>query len=259
MKVLIRMKVIILAGGLGTRLSEETVDKPKPMVEILGVPILFRIFQIYAEQGFTSFVVALGYKGEIINNWLSSLSIEKTQNGDKAICYKIVVNQQVCSVTTLETGVNTLTGGRVYQCLDSIEDERAFLTYGDGLANVDLEKLIRFHESHGQLVTLTAVQPPPRFGYLEIDGDAVIDFSEKMHSREGWINGGFMVVDRKVMNYLHADSGSFEYEALPVIAKDNNLRAHFHNGFWQPMDTLREKNELSALAELDTPPWLNFG
>jgi glucose-1-phosphate cytidylyltransferase len=252
------MKVIILAGGLGTRLSEETADKPKPMVEISGVPIVFRIFQIFAKQGHCDFVLALGYKGYVINDWLAKLSLQIIKEGELENKFLIRVDEKLCTVTTLNTGIDTLTGGRVFHCLEYIDEELVFLTYGDGLANVNLQALVQFHETHNKIATLTAVQPPPRFGYLEISGNTIVDFSEKMHSKKEWINGGFMIINRKMIEFLSPESGSFEYEALPKIARINELKAHFHEGFWQPMDTLREKNELSELAKLDPPPWLDF-
>ena len=231
------MKVIILAGGLGTRISEETSDKPKPMVLLNQKPILWHIMSIYADQGFDEFIVATGYKGEVISDWVTNL------NSD----WKIQV---------FDTGIDTQTGGRVKLCMNLVPGEPVFVTYGDGLANVDLHKLMEFHHNHGKLATLTAVRPPARFGYLELDGSRVVNFGEKKQSQSGWINGGFFLFEPEVESYILGSSEPLEIGALPSLAERSQLMAFSHIGFWQPMDTLREKNDLNLLALEETPPWL---
>jgi glucose-1-phosphate cytidylyltransferase len=254
------MKVIILAGGLGTRISEETSDKPKPMVLIDDKPILWHLMNIFATQEYTEFVLALGYRSEVIKRWLIDLN---DLDGDITIN---TFNKQVShlsgtrtyswTVTALETGLNTQTGGRIAQCMRAFPGERVIATYGDGLANVNLNELLSFHESHGKLATVTAVRPPARFGYMQLDGNTVSHFGEKNQSDEGWINGGFFVLEPEVLNFVHGDSEPFESGALPRLVEANELMAFNHYGFWQPMDTLREKQDLSRLALQVPPPWL---
>jgi glucose-1-phosphate cytidylyltransferase len=233
------MKVIILAGGLGTRISEETVDKPKPMVAINGKPILWHIMSIYAAQGIQDFVVATGYKGEVISKWIASLNTN-------------------WKIKALDTGISTMTGGRIRRCLDYIGDESVFATYGDGLANVNLNKLLKFHQNQKRLATMTAVRPPARFGVLESNNGLVTHFGEKNQTDSGWINGGFFVVNSSVKNYIEDDMEAFEGHALVRLVADKQLSAYHHGGFWQPMDTLRERMTLSELANLSTPPWLEI-
>lgn len=235
------MKVIILAGGLGTRISEETMDKPKPMVLINGKPILWHLMNIFALQGFNDFVIACGYKGDVIKKWADAES--------RVSRWKI---------DALDTGLETQTGGRIKKCLEFLGDEKTFATYGDGLANVNLQSLIQLHNKNESLVTLTAVRPPARFGYLDIQGNKVKHFGEKNQSDVGWINGGFFILDSKVKDFIHDYSEPFETGALPRLVKNNKLTAYLHDGFWQPMDTLREKNDLELLAKQTLPPWLNL-
>ena len=234
------MKVIILAGGLGTRLSEETEDKPKPMVLIDDKPILWHLMNIFASQGLTEFILALGYKAEVIQNWVSN-------SQDIPLSWNVV---------GLETGLNTQTGGRIAQCMDLVPGERVMATYGDGLANIPISTLLSFHETHGRMATLSAVRPPARFGYLHSENGLVTHFGEKNQSDEGWINGGFFVLEPNVANYVHDDSEPFEVGALPRLVSEGQLMAYHHEDFWQPMDTLREKNELSRYALQTPPPWL---
>ena len=234
------MKVIILAGGLGTRLSEETEDKPKPMVLIDDKPILWHLMNIFASQGLTEFILALGYKAEVIQNWVSN-------SQDIPLSWNVV---------GLETGLNTQTGGRIAQCMDLVPGERVMATYGDGLANIPISTLLSFHETHGRMATLSAVRPPARFGYLHSEDGLVTHFGEKNQSDEGWINGGFFVLEPNVANYVHDDSEPFEVGALPRLVSEGQLMAYHHEDFWQPMDTLREKNELSRYALQTPPPWL---
>jgi glucose-1-phosphate cytidylyltransferase len=231
------LKVIILAGGLGTRISEETADKPKPMVPIADKPMLWHIMNIYALQGFNEFIVATGYKGEVISKWINSL--ETSWN-----------------VIPVDTGLDTQTGGRIKKCMELHPGERVFATYGDGLANINVMDLLAFHESHGKLATLTAVRPPARFGYLAVDNGQVLKFGEKNQSASGWINGGFFVLEPGVSTLIKSFDEPFETGALPRLVRQDSLMAYQHEGFWQPMDTLREKEDLSNLATLDSPPWL---
>jgi len=235
------MKIIILAGGLGTRISEETSDKPKPMVLINGKPLIWHLMNICAVQGFDDFIIACGYKGEVIQNWAGSISLE---TGWK--------------IRAIDTGIETQTGGRIKMCMEEVGKERILATYGDGLANVSLRKLIEFHETNQSLATLTAVRPPARFGHLELDGNTVKHFGEKNQSDAGWINGGFFVLDPQVSDFIGSHHEPFETGALPKLANMSQLKAYLHFGFWQPMDTLREKNDLENFSKQFTPPWLNF-
>lgn len=233
------MKVIILAGGLGTRISEETADKPKPMVKIAGKPILWHIMNIYATQGLSEFIIATGYKGGVISEWV------KTLNAD-------------WKITAVDTGLETQTGGRIKQCMKMFPGERVLATYGDGVGNINVNKLLKFHELHGKLATLSAVRPPARFGYLDMSNGKVAHFGEKNQSDAGWINGGFFVLEPIVSDYVKSNSEPFETGALPKLAEQGELMGFEHDGFWQPMDTLREKQDLEKLALEKTPPWLYF-
>ena len=234
------MRVIILAGGLGTRLSEETEDKPKPMVLIDDKPILWHIMNVYASQGFTDFILALGYKADVIQNWLIH-SKEIPAEWD---------------ILGLDTGLDTQTGGRIAQCMRVLPNERVMAAYGDGLANISIPQLLAFHEGHGKLATLSAVRPPARFGYLHSEEGLVTHFGEKNQADEGWINGGFFVLEPQVLDFIAADSEPFETGALPRLVAKRELMAYHHKNFWQPMDTLRERNELARYALQVTPPWL---
>ncbi len=231
------MKVIILAGGLGTRISEETADKPKPMVSIDGKPILWHIMNIYAKQGLNEFIVATGYKGEVISEWVASLKTD-------------------WNIATIDTGLRTQTGGRIKKCMELHSSERVLATYGDGVANINIKRLLSFHELHGKLATLSAVRPPARFGYLDMANGQVLHFGEKNQSDSGWINGGYFVLEPQVSGYIESDMEPFETGALPKLAEAAELMAFEHDGFWQPMDTLREKQDLEKLAQGGNPPWL---
>ena len=254
------MKIIILAGGLGTRISEETENKPKPMVLIDDKPILWHLMNIFSLQGYSEFVLALGYRSDVIKRWLLDLNdlsgdIEIDTLGKKVI-HLGKSRELSWRVTAIETGLNTQTGGRIAQCMRMFPGERVIATYGDGLANVNVEKLIQFHESHGKKATVTAVRPPARFGHMEFDGNAVIHFGEKNQSDAGWINGGFFVLEPEVESYIQGNSEPFESGALPSLVQEGELMAYYHDDFWQPMDTLREKQELTKLSQQTIPPWL---
>jgi glucose-1-phosphate cytidylyltransferase len=233
------MKVIILAGGLGTRISEETENKPKPMVLLDGKPIMWHLMNTYAIQGFTDFVIATGYMNHVIDSWVESL-------------------QSPWRVQTVFTGEDTQTGGRIKKCMNQFPGERVLATYGDGLGNVNIKELLSFHEKCRPLATVTAVRPPARFGVLNISGDLVDHFGEKEHTDSGWINGGFFVLEPEVSEFIESDIEPFEMGALPRLTKISKLAAFQHEGFWQPMDTLREKNILSEYALSDSPPWLDI-
>jgi glucose-1-phosphate cytidylyltransferase len=231
------MKVVILAGGLGTRIAEETSSKPKPMVSIAGRPILWHIMHNYSKQGYSDFVIATGYKGELIHDWVKTLNVG-------------------WNVSTLDTGLETQTGGRLLQVINSCTDSTFMVTYGDGLSNVSIKNLLTFHNKSGTLATVTAVRPPARFGYLKINNHLATHFGEKNQSDEGWINGGFFVFERDVIEFIEGPLEPLETGALPRLAGSNNLAAFQHFGFWQPMDTLRDKNELEKLALNNPAPWV---
>lgn len=233
------MKTILLAGGYGTRISEETSDKPKPMVLVNGKPILEHVTDIFRTQGFNDFVVAGGYKYEVIQEW----ALDASKRG--------------INVIAIDTGLETQTGGRIRQCLDYIGEERVFVTYGDGVGNVNLRSLLDFHMQNGKLATVTAVRPPARFGVLESENGLVTHFGEKNQTDAGWINGGFFVLEPLVKAYINDDLEPFEKFPLPRLVEKTELMAFHHHGFWQPMDTLREKNELEELAKSPFIPWLN--
>jgi glucose-1-phosphate cytidylyltransferase len=227
----------ILAGGLGTRISEETQDKPKPMVSINGIPLLGHLIDSLRIKGAEHFYIAAGYKGDVIKSWINELGMSST-------------------VKIIDTGEDSMTGFRVKQLLDITDVDRMLITYGDGLANISLEKLMDFHLNHGKLATVTAVHPPARFGHVNLQGDKVKSFNEKDKKNEGWINGGYFILERKVRDYVVDESLPFEVEALPTLAKEGNLMAYRHEGFWKPMDTLRDKFELESLAREPSVPWM---
>ena len=252
------MKTIILAGGLGTRLAEETSLRPKPMVEIGGRPILWHIMQIYAAHGHNEFVVACGYKGELIKEYFRNFRYHDTDITINLRKGEIEVHSNRTpdwTVTLLDTGQNTQTGGRVGKCREAIGREPFMLTYGDGVGNVDITALTRFHRAHGKLATVTAVRPPARFGDMIFEGNQVVRFNEKPQTGEGWINGGFFVLEPQVMDMCQEENITFERDVLPVLARDGNLMAYHHEGFWQPMDTLREKQMLETMWQNDQAPW----
>ncbi|MGQ0542512.1 MAG: glucose-1-phosphate cytidylyltransferase [Blastocatellia bacterium] len=255
------MKVVILAGGLGTRLSEETTLRPKPMVEIGGKPLLWHIMMIYASHGFKDFLVACGYKGDQIKEYFHSYVTRSNdyfidlENGS---CDIVSRNGIDWRVGMIDTGLHTMTGGRILRLREWLKDETFMVTYGDGVGNVDIKSLLEFHRDNGKLATVTAVRPPARFGALNLNGDAVCKFSEKSQTDEGWINGGFFVFEPEVLDYLTDDSSILEREALENLAADGELVAFRHYGFWQPMDTLREKQQLEAMCQSGTAPWATW-
>jgi glucose-1-phosphate cytidylyltransferase len=253
------MKAVILAGGLGTRLSEETGTRPKPMVEIGGMPILWHIMKIYSSHGIDEFVICLGYKGYFIKEYFSNYYLHQSD-----ITFDLGTNTQTIhrvgsenwKVTLVDTGENTLTGGRIRRILPYVKDDEAFcLTYGDGVGDVDISKVIALHRSEGRLATVTAMQPPGRFGAMRIEGNQVSGFREKPEGDGAWINGGFFVCSPKVVDYIDGDSTTWEQEPLERLAKEGQLSVHRHGGFWQPMDSLRDKNLLEDLWKGGIAPW----
>ncbi len=252
------MKVVILAGGLGTRLSEETEIKPKPMVEIGGQPILWHIMKHYAHFGFKEFFIALGYRGEIIKRYFLDYC---TLNGNLTVNLLDgrIVTQETGSedwtVHLKNTGLETNTGGRILRLQQHLKSQTFMLTYGDGVSNVNLKELLGFHTSHGKLATVTAVRPPARFGGLLFDGDMIAEFTEKPQIGEGWINGGYMVLEPGVFDYLEGDETSLEADVLERLAADHQLAAYRHDDFWQCMDTLRDKRLLESLWHEGRAPW----
>jgi glucose-1-phosphate cytidylyltransferase len=252
------MRVVILAGGLGTRLSEETERRPKPMVEIGGRPILWHVMKGYAVHDVRHFVVALGYLGEVVKQFFldyrpmtADLTVH-TASGDVEISSPAVDDW---TVDLVDTGPATDTGGRILRLRDWLPDDTFCLTYGDGVGNVDIPGLLEFHAQHDRLVTITAIRPPSRFGGLVLDGPDVVEFTEKPQIGEGWINGGFMAIRRGVFDYITGDETSFEKEVLERLADDHQLRAYQHEGFWQSMDTLRDVRTLQGLWESGKAPW----
>ena len=253
------VKAVILAGGLGTRISEETHLKPKPMIEIGGKPILWHLMKIYSSHGINDFIICCGFKGYVIKEYFANYFLHMSDVTFDMSNNKMKVHQQNAepwTVTLVDTGEETQTGGRLKRVASYLKDEKAFcFTYGDGLANVDITKLIKFHESHGKLATVTAVQPPGRYGALNRDNDLVTGFVEKPKGDGGWINGGFFVLSPKCIDYIDSDDTAWEQKPLKDIAIKGELIAYEHKDFWQPMDTLREKNLLEELWESGKAPW----
>lgn len=253
------MKAIILAGGLGTRISEETHLKPKPMIEIGGKPILWHIMKIYSVHGVNDFVICCGYKGYVIKEYFANYFLHMSDVTFDMASNQMEVHQKKAEpwrVTLVDTGDETLTGGRLKRVANYVKDEQAFcFTYGDGVADVDISRQLAFHKQHGKLATVTAVQPPGRYGALVRVGDAVQGFQEKPPGDGAWINGGFFVLHPKVLDYIEGDKTSWEATPLETIAKQGELAAFEHKRFWQPMDTLRDKNHLEELWESGAAPW----
>ena len=253
------MKAVILAGGLGTRISEETHLKPKPMIEIGGKPILWHIMKLYSAHGINDFVVCCGYKGYVIKEYFANYFLHMSDVTFDMVNNEMQVHQRKAEpwrVTLVDTGEETLTGGRLKRVSDYVKDEEAFcFTYGDGVADVDVSLLIDFHKKHGKLATVTAVQPPGRYGALNMQDSLVKGFTEKPKGDGGWINGGFFVLSPNCLKYIQDDRSSWEGEPLVNLASDLELMAFEHAGFWQPMDTLREKNMLEDLWQSGKAPW----
>ena len=258
------MKVAILAGGLGSRMGEETELRPKPMIEIGGRPILWHIMRYYACFGHRDFVIALGYRGDVIRRYATDFpglcnghlridydrrSIELTEGGSE----RWPMNGW--TIELRETGRETNTGGRIRRLREALGPERFMLTWGDGLADLDMNALLAFHEAHGRLVTMTAVRPPPRFGHLDLEGDRITGFREKPDGAEGWINGAFFVCDPGVFDYIDGDTTQFEAEPLRRLARDGQLMAFRHDGFWQCMDTSSDRTRLEAIWATGSAPW----
>lgn len=252
------MKVAILAGGLGTRLAEETVTKPKPMVEIGNQPVLWHIMKHYSHNGFDDFVIALGYKGEYIKRWMVdyvSLASDLTVRGADGSVERHDSGCEDWTISMVDTGQPTATGGRIKRLQPHLGDDTFMLTWGDGVSDVDLKALLEFHRAHGKLATMTAVRPPARFGHLELDGDQISEFSEKPQAGEGWINGAFFVLEPEIFDYIEGDDTQWEKEPLEQLAKDGQLMAYRHHGFWQCMDTIRDKKLLEQLWDEGDAPW----
>lgn len=252
-------KAVILAGGLGTRLAEETTMRPKPMVEIGGRPILWHIMHIYARFGINEFYVACGHMGEHIKEYFQNFSLHNSdfsirlRDGDRHV---ITHKAPDWTVHLIDTGANTMTGGRILRLKPFLKAERFMLTYGDGVADIQIDKLLALHKAKGTTATITAVHPPSRFGGLVIEDDQVVEFSEKPQSGEAWVNGGFFVFEPAIFDYLKDDETFLERQPMEALAKDRQLTVYKHDGFWQPMDTLREKHLLQSLWDTGNPPWM---
>ena len=253
------MKAVILAGGFGTRISEESYLRPKPMIEIGGYPILWHILKIFYSQGISEFIICAGYKQHMIKEYFADYFLHRSDitfdftDGEKTIVHS--TSSEKWKITVVDTGLNTMTGGRIKRIRKYLGDEPFLLTYGDGVSDVDIHKLIEFHKSHGKLATLTAVHPIGRFGVLDLDGDKIANFGEKTESKTDWINGGFMVLDPKVIDYIDGDKTTFEQAPLNKLSSKGELMAYKHPGFWQCMDTLRDKQNLEELWESGKAPW----
>ncbi len=253
------MKVAILAGGRGTRLAEETGVRPKPMVEVGGRPILWHIMKYYESFGLNDFVIALGYKGEFIKRWMVDYS--GLMNSDLTVDFRdnTVLRHEVEPIRwtahLVDTGLATETGGRIKRLAPYLGDSTFMLTYGDGLADVDIGRLLEFHRSHGKLATVSAVRPPARFGHLRIENGRIREFKEKAQTDEGWINGGYFVLEPAVLDYITGDECIWESEPLMNLAREGQLMAYEHPGFWQCMDTIRDRDLLEELWQRDAAPW----
>ncbi|WP_271811955.1 glucose-1-phosphate cytidylyltransferase [Clostridium beijerinckii] len=257
------MKVVILAGGLGTRISEESHLKPKPMIEIGDSPILWHILKYYSSYGFNEFIICCGYKGYYIKEYFADYYLHRSDiTFDFADNNNMIIHNNIAEpwkVTVVDTGLETQTGGRIKKIEKYINNETFMLTYGDGVSDVDLSKLCEFHKEHGKIATITAIQPGGRFGVLDIDNEQQIHkFSEKDKEDGGWINGGFMVLEPDVFKYINNDMSVFEKEPLENLAREKELMAYKHNGFWKCMDTLRDKETLEYLCKMKQAPWIRW-
>lgn len=254
-----KMKVVILAGGRGTRISEESHLKPKPMIEIGGKPIIWHIMKLYSYYGMNEFIICAGYKQHVIKEWfadyylhMSDVTFDFTNHGEINVHSS---QSESWKVTVVDTGLDTMTGGRIKRIKKFIGNESFLLTYGDGLSDVNIKELYKFHESHGKLATLTAVLPEGRFGVMDIDKNIIHSFREKNKNDSGWINGGFMVLEPEVFNYIANDTTTFEREPLEKLANEDNLYCYKHHGYWQCMDTLRDKEKLEQLWNAGRAYW----
>ncbi|MBQ3010149.1 MAG: glucose-1-phosphate cytidylyltransferase [Methanocorpusculum sp.] len=257
------MKVLILAGGMGTRLSEETNLIPKPMVEIDGKPILWHIMKIYSAHGYNDFIILLGYKGYVIKEYFANYFLHKSDVTFNMKENRMTIHEEHCepwNVTLIDTGLHTMTGGRVKRAQKYVGDEPFMLTYGDGVSDIDIGKLVEFHKAHGKAATMTSVQPEGRFGALVFnDGGEVTSFAEKPKGDGSWINAGFFVCEPKVFDYItEGDSTIFERSPLENLAKDGELYTYHHNGFWKCMDTLRDKQQLQEMCDEGNAPWISW-
>lgn len=252
------MKAVILAGGLGTRISEETHLRPKPMIEIGGKPILWHIMKQYSYHGINDFIICCGYKGYVIKEYFANYFLHMSDvtfdmsNNSMEVHHRYV---EPWRVTLIDTGEHTLTGGRLKRVREHLGDEPFCFTYGDGVSDIDISTLIDFHRNHGQPATITAIQPPGRYGALNLQGERVNNFQEKPAGDGAWINGGYFVLNPEVIDYIAGDMTSWEAEPLDRLAREGKLMSYRHSGFWQAMDTLRDKNQLEDLWASGTPPW----
>jgi glucose-1-phosphate cytidylyltransferase len=255
------MKVVILAGGKGSRIAEESSARPKPMIEIGGKPILWHIMKIYSKHGLNDFIVCLGYKGYVIKEYFSNYFLHMSDVTFDIAQNRMEVHRKHAEpwrVTLVDTGEETQTGGRMRRVRQYLDDEDFCMTYGDGVGNVDITALLAFHRAHGTLATLTATQPPGRFGALRMDDSRVLSFQEKPEGDNAWINGGFFVLSPKVLDYISGDEILWEKEPMERLASEQQMSAYRHSGFWQPMDTLRDKTQLEALWSTGAAPWKNW-
>lgn len=253
-----KVKTVILAGGLGTRISEESHLRPKPMIEIGGKPILWHIMKSYSHYGFNDFIICLGYKGYFVKEYFANYFLHSSDVTFDLARNSMEVhhrNAEPWVVTLVDTGEHTLTGGRLKRVQSYVGDSTFFLTYGDGVSDVPLDQLLEYHQSHGKIATVTAIQPPGRYGALQIEEGSVLQFQEKPAGDGAWINGGFFALEPSIFEYLEGDTTSFESTPLQQLAKNGELNAYRHTGFWQAMDTLRDKNQLEELWRTENAPW----
>lgn len=253
------MKVVLLAGGFGTRISEESRFKPKPMIEIGGMPILWHIMKEYAHFGFNEFIICAGYKQHVIKEYFADYFLHTSDvtfdftNGNEVIVHRR--HAEPWKVTVVDTGLNTMTGGRIKRIAPYVNNETFMLTYGDGVSDVPMDKLLAFHKSHGKICTMTAVKPEGRFGILDLEGNTIASFREKSQKDVGYINGGYMVLEPAIFDYIDGDDTTFERKPLETIAEEGQLMAFKHNGFWQCMDTMRDREKLEQLWASGEAPW----
>lgn len=253
------MKVVLLAGGFGTRISEESRFKPKPMIEIGGMPILWHIMKEYAHFGFNEFIICAGYKQHVIKEYFADYFLHTSDvtfdftNGNEVIVHRR--HAEPWKVTVVDTGLNTMTGGRIKRIAPYVNNETFMLTYGDGVSDVPMDKLLAFHKGHGKICTMTAVKPEGRFGILDLDGNTIASFREKSQKDVGYINGGYMVLEPAIFDYIDGDDTTFERKPLETIAEEGQLMAFKHNGFWQCMDTMRDREKLEHLWATGEAPW----